>query len=237
MAEIKINDLEYTGERVVPNKMHNDVINWMLHLQRYVFVLKLVVNKEVLDVACGTGYGMSLLSSVAKNVEGVDIDQKTLEWAKGNNHFYCPVTFKQLDIEKEEITGEFHCIVSFETIEHLDRPEVLLGNAKKVLSQDGIFVFSTPINEPFNLLHKKSYDWVSIGRLIGNNFSRYVKWYSQTKEGIVKGRKREALFAIGVAYKTPLPFLDGIKKRTWTTGHLLKRKLKEYLGVIPKSRW
>lgn len=31
--------LKYTGERVTPDQMHDDVINWILHIQRYVFSL------------------------------------------------------------------------------------------------------------------------------------------------------------------------------------------------------
>lgn len=229
--------LEYTGERVIPDKMHGDVINWMLHLQRYVFALRFVVNRKVVDIACGAGYGMSLLSSVAKSVKGVDIHRKTLEWARANNYFYCPVTFKQLDVDKNRVDGRFHCAVSFETIEHLNKPEVLIRNVKKALDRSGVFVFSVPINEPFNPLHKRSYSWESINKLIGSNFSRYVKWYSQTQEGIFKGRRRRALFAIGVAYKTPPSLWTKVKKRTWRSGHFLKRKLKEYLGLAPRSRW
>lgn len=237
MGKSKNMGLEYTGERVVPNKMHSDVINWMLHLQRYVFVLKYAVNQKVLDVACGTGYGMSLLSSVAKSVEGIDIDSKTIKWAKENNHFYCPVKFRLLDLEKDKIPGGFDCIVSFETIEHLDKPETLITNVRQALNSRGLFIFSTPVNEPPNPLHKRNYTWSSIKDLIANNFSRNIEWHSQTKEGVFKGKRRNALFAIGVAYKGLPSLPKRIKKKTRRVGHLLKLKLKQQLGLVPKSRW
>lgn len=230
-------DLNYTGVRVVPNKMHKDIINWILHLQRYIFALKYCVNKKTLDVACGSGYGMSLLSSVAKNVEGIDIDKKTIEWAKINNHFYSSVRFKISNVEKDKIDGSFDCAVSFETIEHLNNPEFLLNNIKNSLNGYGTLVFSVPINEPYNKFHKKSYTWQSIENLIKNFFSPHVKWYSQTIEGIFKGKKKNALFVVGIAYKNLPPFLKRFEQEVHKTGHFLKRKTKEKLGLSPKSRW
>src|SRR5665213_882562 len=44
------------------------------HAQRYYFALKHIhPNMEVLDCACGTGYGTKILSGKAKKVTGVDI--------------------------------------------------------------------------------------------------------------------------------------------------------------------
>ena len=233
----KKRNLNYTGIRVVPGKMQVDVINWMLHLQRYIFILKYCVDGKVLDVACGSGYGMALISSVAKNVEGIDIDKKTIEWAKINNHFYSPVKFKILDLEKEKIDGKFDCVISFETIEHLKNPEFLLSNIKNSLNNYKCLVFSIPINEPNNKFHKKNYDWELVEDLIINKFSPYIKWYSQTLEGIFEGKRRNALFGIGVAYKSLPPPLKRFKKEFYRTGRFLKKKAAEKLGFIPKSRW
>ncbi len=230
-------DLSYTGVRVVPNKMHKDIINWMLHLQRYIFALKYCVGKKVLDVACGSGYGASLISSVAKYVEGIDIDRKTIEWVKINNHFYSPVKFKISNIEKNKIDGQYDCVISFETIEHLKNPEFLLNNIKNSLNNDGVLIFSVPINEPYNKFHKKSYTWQSIDDLIKNSFSPHIEWHSQTIEGIFKGKKRNAFFVIGVAYKNLLPFPEFVEQKIHKAGHFLKRKTKEKLGLSPKSRW
>lgn len=237
MKEKKKINLNYTGIRVVPNKMHIDVVNWTLHLQRYVFALKYCVNKKILDIACGSGYGMSLISSVAKNVEGIDIDKKTIEWAKINNHFYSPVKFKSLDVEKEKINGKFDCVISFETIEHLKNPEFLLNNIKDFLNDYGCLIFSILINEPYNKFHKKSYNWESVEDLIKNCFSPHIEWYSQILNGIFKGKKKNALFVIGVAYRNLPPFLKRLEGGFYKTARFLKKKSAEKLGLIPKSRW
>jgi 2-polyprenyl-3-methyl-5-hydroxy-6-metoxy-1,4-benzoquinol methylase len=236
LKKIKIN-LDYTGVRAVPGKMQVDIINWMLHLQRYIFALKYCVNKDILDVACGSGYGVSLISSIAKKVEGIDFDKKTIKWAKDNNHFYCPVKFRISNIEKEKINGNFDCIVSFETIEHLKNPEFLLKNIKRSLNNYGCLVFSIPINEPPNKFHKKNYNWESVEKLIKNYFSLHIEWYSQTLEGIFKGKERKAFFAVGVVYKNLPPFLSRVEREFYKTARFLKKKSAERLGIISKSRW
>lgn len=233
----KILILNYTGVRVIPGKMQADVINWSLHLQRYIFALKYCVNKKILDVACGSGYGVSLLSSVAKSVKGIDIDKETIQWAKINNHFYCRVKFKISNIEKEKISDRFDNIISFETIEHLKNPEFLLSNIKKSLNDYGCLIFSIPVNEPYNKFHERGYNWESVDSLIKDSFSSHIEWYSQTLEGIFKGKRDNALFAIGVAHKNLPPVLKLLENKFYKTGRFLKKKAAEKLGIISKSRW
>jgi SAM-dependent methyltransferase len=233
----KDKELNYTGERIVHNKMHCDVVNFILHLNRYVFSLKYCVNKNVLDVACGTGYGMSLISNLAKNLEGIDIDGNTIDRAKKKNFFNCPTKFQIKDLEKDKILGNFDSVISFETIEHLSKPEIFLKNIKSALSDCGILVFSVPINEPYNKFHKRNYDWGSIEELIKKYFSSHIEWYSQTVDGIFIGKKKNALAIIGVAYKNLPPFPKRVKKSVDNKIFFLKKKTKELLRLSPKTRW
>lgn len=233
----KNKELDYTGERIVHDKMHCDVINLILHLNRYVFSLKYCVDKRVLDVACGTGYGMSLVSNLAKNLEGIDIDKDTINWAKKKNFFNCPTKFKIKNLEKDKILGNFDSVISFETIEHLNRPGFFLKNIKNTLSDYGILVFSVPVNEPYNKFHKRNYDWDSIEELLKKYFSSHIEWYSQTVDGIFTGKKKNALAIIGIAYKNLPPFSKRIKKSVNNKVFFLKKKTKELLRLSPKTRW
>lgn len=61
-------ELEFTGEFVVPNK--TPYATYQEHINRYVFASNFVMNKIVLDVACGTGYGSNCLLKSAKMVVG-----------------------------------------------------------------------------------------------------------------------------------------------------------------------
>ena len=67
--------MEYTGERYVP------VVGGAIaleHWHRYLIAREIVMERDVLDIACGEGYGSSVLAGVAKSVVGVDFDYGTI---------------------------------------------------------------------------------------------------------------------------------------------------------------
>lgn len=194
--------IDYTGERVVPTEMHGDPNTWIQHLSRYVFALRYVVNCATLDIACGTGYGTSLLSSLARSVVGIDISYEAIKWAKKNNIFYCPAVFKVMDIERQIYPKEFDVIVCFETIEHLINPKSFLQNLlNNNLQSGGTFIFSVPLEDPPNRFHKQRYTWSSIEKLIKSVSGNNVEWYSQIEHEIQRGKFEKAKFAIGVSTK------------------------------------
>jgi 2-polyprenyl-3-methyl-5-hydroxy-6-metoxy-1,4-benzoquinol methylase len=63
-------ELEFTGERFIPGTAGEI---WHEHWHRYHFAAPLVSGLDVLDVACGEGYGSALLASRATKVIGADI--------------------------------------------------------------------------------------------------------------------------------------------------------------------
>ncbi len=73
--------MNFTGERYLPE------IGGFIraeHLHRYRLACTLAAGKDVLDVACGEGYGADLLASVARSVTGVDVSAETVEHAIDN---------------------------------------------------------------------------------------------------------------------------------------------------------
>lgn len=155
--------LDYTGERVIPDRM--DPLNGLLleHIARYHFAL-LYMNGRVLDFASGSGYGSQL---IAKNLKGtvtevvaVDLSEEATRYAKGRYHHpnVAYVVGDVLDRTLPEKLGTFDCIVSFETIEHVTDYEAFMANVWELLKPGGILVLSTPFgqgvgqptNEPFH---------------------------------------------------------------------------------------
>jgi ubiquinone/menaquinone biosynthesis C-methylase UbiE len=53
-------------------------------------------NKRILDIGCGTGYWTQKLSTVAKNITGIDVNEAVLEIAR-SKQFSCPVEFLRMD--------------------------------------------------------------------------------------------------------------------------------------------
>jgi predicted RNA methylase len=56
---------------------------WGVHASRYLFARPYVEERRILDVACGTGYGLALLSGSARAVVGADADFDALRTARG----------------------------------------------------------------------------------------------------------------------------------------------------------
>ena len=133
---------EFTGERVIPGQV--DVDLWNEHVARYVFASRLSRNKRVLDLACGTGYGSSLLARDAQHVYALDLAPEAVAYAKA--HYSCS-KISLLRGSAQQIPfppASFHLIVAFEIIEHLADWEALLLESRRLLAPSGQLIISTP---------------------------------------------------------------------------------------------
>lgn len=136
-------------ERLVPNAIgDNDEATtkfYRLHVERYEFATKFA-SGQVLDCACGVGYGSDILlrdGAHVSGVTGVDIDPEAIGYATVNYARAC-VSFECADATKFD-GGPFDCVVSFETIEHVPDPEALVDNLARLLKPGGVFVASVPV--------------------------------------------------------------------------------------------
>lgn len=141
--EIKMKK-EYSGERFLPDECKGEMA--IEHYQRYQFAKYLVENKTVLDVACGEGYGSSLLAENASKVVGMDIDKLVI--AKANEKYgNSKLSFVEGNITQIPFEDNaFDVIISYETIEHVSEKiqKIFLSEIVRVLKQDGLLVMSTP---------------------------------------------------------------------------------------------
>ncbi|MGP4108006.1 class I SAM-dependent methyltransferase [Virgibacillus sp. L01] len=144
--------LKDTGERVIPEKMK--ITNELLieHMARYHFASDFV-HGRVLDFASGTGYGTHIIAKKCKDkvneVVGVDIDPESVKYARAT--FYHPLsTFIECDVTDPAVPdklGQFDCILSFETIEHVEEESQFLANIYQMLKPGGTLILSTPFGE------------------------------------------------------------------------------------------
>ena len=86
--------------------------------------------------------------------------------------------------------GIWDVIVSFETVEHLEKPEEFIQEVASVLDDKGIFVVSAPENS-FSQWHKREYDKQALHDLLAVAFDmEKARYYCQgpTLEIIYGGR-------------------------------------------------
>jgi len=133
--------LRFTGERMTSAVSGQIEFE---HFHRYFFARDLCVGIDVLDVACGEGYGSAILSGVAKTVLGVEVDAETVDHARGN--YSAPnLSFLQADAASLPLTdASMDAVVSFETLEHLKDQRRFLAEVKRILRPNGFLVISMP---------------------------------------------------------------------------------------------
>jgi 2-polyprenyl-3-methyl-5-hydroxy-6-metoxy-1,4-benzoquinol methylase len=140
------------------NQQH-DVRDLQAHAARYLFAMRFCVHKNVLDAACGEGYGTWILSWAADYASGIDIDVKSIIHA---SYMYerqpdSRVVYSVKDAEHIDWTPEsLDVAVSFETIEHLHNPRALVTGVYRALKPGGLYLVSAPWNSG-SVFHVKDY--------------------------------------------------------------------------------
>jgi SAM-dependent methyltransferase len=143
---------------------------WGVHVARYAFARTFVESRRVLDVACGTGYGLALLHETRARVVGVDV---ALEAARAARAAHPEARVLAADGMKLPFADRsFEAVVSFETIEHLEDRGRFLAELARVLQDDGLLILSTPNanhtrprnGKPRNPYHLHEYSDEELGR-------------------------------------------------------------------------
>ncbi len=119
------------------------------HLSRYWWASDIAAGGDVLDCACGKGYGAFILASTARSALGVDLNPRSLEIAGGT--FRRPnLSYLAHDVLQLGALGRtFDVITAFEIIEHI-RPEdtdPFLSGLAACLKPTGKLLISTPNHE------------------------------------------------------------------------------------------
>lgn len=133
--------MDFDGERFTPENVREI---WYEHMHRYAFAARLVKGLDVLDAACGEGYGSAILARAAASVAAVDISAEAIAHA-GGRYQGSGIDFQQADCCALPFEDDrFDCVVSFETIEHLEDQAGMLAEFRRVLKPSGFLLISSP---------------------------------------------------------------------------------------------
>jgi ubiquinone/menaquinone biosynthesis C-methylase UbiE len=172
-------NLEFTGERLTTSL--SSVHGVIEHLHRYAIAQKIAQNKVVLDIASGEGYGSFLLSKSATKVFGVDIDEKSINHAKIKYASSKNIEFNVGSTDAIPLGDKsVDVVVSFETIEHHDKHDLMMKEISRVLKTDGVLLISSPEKsiyserDPNNPYHIKELTLDDFGDLLKGNFKNVI---------------------------------------------------------------
>lgn len=189
-----------TNEHWVERISIGEYANQPFHTSRYEFAANFVAGKVVLDVACGVGYGSQHLATRgAKSVIGIDVDKSALQqrifdppyggipdFAVGNA-IALPIANGSVDV-----------VISMETIEHIRDVDRCLAEFRRVLTDSGVLVLSTPnalvtkpVNGvPRNPFHVKEYTPEELLALLSCHFT-HIELLGQRIRGTVLPEDRQ----------------------------------------------
>ena len=169
--------LPLTGERTLPD-IPAENYWYRRHLVVYEWIAKRVRDARVLDLACGEGYGSSVLARSAREVIGVDANPEAHEHAR------LRYTRPGLSFERGLVEGfgepeTFDAVVFLQTIEHVADPVAVLEHIRSLLVPGGVAYISTPnvltlaapgAEKSDNPWHLKEYRALEFRKLCGSAF-------------------------------------------------------------------
>ncbi|MDZ7791300.1 MAG: class I SAM-dependent methyltransferase [Xanthomonadales bacterium] len=169
--------LEFTGERFTPECVREMAYE---HWHRYAWAAELVAGKDVLDAACGEGYGSHLLAARARSVTGLDVGEDAVAHAR-ERYRRDNLSFDRGDATRLPYADKhFDVVVSFETLEHLEAQETLLAEFRRVLRPEGFLVISSPDRKTYsdetgydNPFHVRELYRDELESLISNEFPAF----------------------------------------------------------------
>ena len=210
--------LDFKGERINP-LLVNDV-TFANHIMRYQFAAEIIASskrrpKSILDIACGAGYGTAFLAEKFHDIriDGRDIDHDAIALAtKLYSTERCK--FSVEDLRDYEGAEKFDLVISFETLEHIDFPEVYFSSIYERLENGGTFILSVPdkrsnIDAGYqNSYHLNEMYLENLIELVASSFRGY-KLYIQKQRKISKLRR--------IVGKLLSKYLPGIKSKILTS--------------------
>jgi SAM-dependent methyltransferase len=132
--------LELTGERTLPDVPAENY--WFRrHLAVYEWIAARCAGLDVVDMACGEGYGVDVLAQRARRVTGVDANPDAFEHAR------LKYTRPGVRFVRELVEGYAEpcdAVTFLQTIEHVERPADILRHFRDMLRPGGTAYVSTP---------------------------------------------------------------------------------------------
>lgn len=148
------------------------------HFHRYLLCRDYAAGKKVLDLASGEGFGSYVLSGVAEEVCGVEIDEEAVDRCNKAFVDVRNLSFRAGDVRSLPFEdASFDVVIGLEIIEHIAEQAQMVQEAKRVLRDGGLAIWSTPNVEIYNRykapnrFHVHELSGEELRGLLGSSFS------------------------------------------------------------------
>lgn len=111
---------------------------------RYHLASRLAVGKDVLEVAAGAGMGLGLIARNARRTVGGDLDERNCAIARSTYEGRGDVEIQRFNAEVLPFSDSiFDLVIIFEALYYIERIDLFLKEAKRVLRPGGVLLIST----------------------------------------------------------------------------------------------
>jgi 2-polyprenyl-3-methyl-5-hydroxy-6-metoxy-1,4-benzoquinol methylase len=180
--------------------------------------VRTLVSGDLLEIGCGIGRGVAVLSDKLNSYTGVDKNTQLLE--KLSKEY---PSFKFVDMflpPLKDIPSDYYdFIITFQVIEHIEDDNFFLQEAVRTLKKGGK-LYLTTVNKKFSLTrnpwHVREYDAVSLENLMKKHFSEVITqgihgnekvmdYYERNKKSV---RKITRFDIFNLQYRLPRTWLQ-----------------------------
>jgi 2-polyprenyl-3-methyl-5-hydroxy-6-metoxy-1,4-benzoquinol methylase len=178
-----------TLERINPIELDfNEAIDeesFKIHLERYAFAVQQLIPGNILDIACGTGYGSKYIAEHTSNLKiaAVDVSEDAIKLATEiynhtNIEYHVGNAYKY--IPPFSVTN----VISLETIEHLENPQIFIEHICSFLNSGSRIIVSVPITPTmdYNPYHLHDYTAKKICSLFESKNCRLINSKTQIQK-------------------------------------------------------
>ena len=133
-----------------------------VYKERIDWICKQVSGNSVLDIGCSQGITSILLAREAKKVVGIDVEQKSIEFARDallseNDSTQSHVFFECVNLFEYKPANLFDTVIICEFLEHLADPVAAIKRASTFLMPEGRLICTVPYGINDFIDHKHTY--------------------------------------------------------------------------------
>lgn len=158
----------FTGERLHEGDALFGV-DLARHRAAYEFARPRLRGLRAVEIGCGAGYGTASLAGAAQLLVGVD------RVAPDSAHCVPGVRYLTADLRRLPLRPRsFDAALSFQVLEHLDDPQLLVQGLAHCLRPDGFALISTPnvrMSDGVNPYHVREYDADELAACLRQGFA------------------------------------------------------------------